>query len=108
MCLQCGIGIFDFWDYTLDELYLLLDAYNQRELRRMKEEAINTYMLADLIGASVSRLMNEKAKYPQIYEVYPNLFEAPKEPQQQDWRVMKERMMKFANTHNTKRGENAQ
>lgn len=88
---------------------MVMDAFNKAEMRRMKEEAINTYQLADLIGISVSRLMNEKATYPAIHEVYPNLFDAPEpKEQQQDWRIMKERLMGFANAHNKKRGENPQ
>lgn len=74
------------------------------ELMKMKENALNTYVLADLIGASVARLMDKNAKYPTIDKVFPSLFE-PQEPKQQDWRNAKDWLMKYADAHNKKRGE---
>ncbi len=45
------------------------------EKMRAKERASYDYMLADLIGRSVSRIYSKDSKYPEIYEAYPSLFE---------------------------------
>lgn len=104
---MCGVKLFDFWDYTYGELISIIKAMNEKEMLRMKQEAMNTYILADLIGASVARLMDKNNKYPAIHEVYPSLFEKPK-PQQQDWQLTKARLLEYANAHNKKRSENKQ
>lgn len=108
IALYCGISINDFWDLTIAEIKLIVKVENQKTENRTKEEARKIYSLASLIGvafASNNPLCNGKVKYPKIYEVFPSLFEAEK-PQQQDWRIAKERLLNFANAHNAKRGEN--
>lgn len=40
-----------------------------------KERAMFDYLLADLIGKSVSRIYSNSARMPELYEVYPSLFE---------------------------------
>ena len=40
-----------------------------------KERAVFDYLLADLIGKSVSRIYSNSARMPELYEVYPSLFE---------------------------------
>lgn len=40
-----------------------------------KERALFDYLLADLIGKSVSRIYSNSARMPELYEVYPSLFE---------------------------------
>ena len=58
---------------TLAEVSRVIEAYNRRKRREDKDRAINNYILADLIGASVGRLF--KGNYPAIEEVYPSLFD---------------------------------
>lgn len=41
-----------------------------------KERAQFDYILANLIGISVSRVHNKSNKMPEIEKVYPNLFDA--------------------------------
>jgi len=57
---------------TLGEINRYIHSYNRRERQRAKEIAINNYILADLIGASVGRIY--KGNFPPIQEVYPSLF----------------------------------
>ena len=40
-----------------------------------KRQASNDYILADLIGRSISRVYNSANKMPALYEAYPSLFE---------------------------------
>lgn len=102
--IMCGIKMSDFWDYTYGELIIIIQAMNDKEMLRMRQEALNTYILADLIGASVARLMDKNSKFPAIHDVYPSLFEKP-QPKQQDWQLTKARLLEYANAHNKKRSE---
>lgn len=108
--LECGITIEKFWDYTLAEINLIITAYNSASQRRFKEQAILNHNLANLIGYSVGRLMDEKAKMPSLYEMYPALFEEERALEEelqaeQQWLLAKERLLKYAESHNRKRGE---
>ena len=51
------------------------------------------YNGAALTGVAVS----DPKKFPKLEDAFPNLFERK---EQQDWRVMKERMETFATRHN--------
>lgn len=51
-----------------------IERYSEGAVWRMKSEAQFNYILADLIGISVARLMSKEVKYPDIKEVYPSLF----------------------------------
>jgi len=106
ICLECGVNIFDFWELTYGEIILVVNNYKQKEKARIQETAYFNYALANLIGISVARLIDKNAVYPSIHEVFPNIFvDAAVKPQQQDWRIAKDRMMKFTTAHNKKRGE---
>lgn len=105
--LDCGISIFDFWDMTYEEMRLVIDSFNRREKARVQEMASMNYQLGNLVGMSVARLFDEKAKYPTLFEAFPTLFddlEIDTTPRQQDWRIMKDRLQQYATAHNTKIG----
>lgn len=87
---------------TIGEVTRELESFNRREQMRIKERAAFDYKLAELIGASVSRLF--KGKYPEVYDAYPGIFE--RQPvRQQDWRIAKERLLQYSQQHNRKRKE---
>ena len=65
-----------------------------------RKQAISDYILADLIGISVSRVHNSRNKMPSIYEVYPTLFEAPEEVEEQRMELSAIRFKQFAQTFN--------
>lgn len=71
--------------------------------KRLAAEATLHYKLADLIGISAGRLVSKEIKMPSIYTAYSGLLE-PERPQQQDWQIMKARMMQYATAHNAKYG----
>lgn len=56
-----------------------IERYCEGATWRLKQQAQFDYSLADLIGVSVGRLLDSGVKYPSIYEVYPHLFEEPKQ-----------------------------
>ena len=105
IAIECGISHWEFWDLTFGEISLLIKVRNKREKQRLQEAAAFNYSLAHLIGLSVARLMDKNAKYPPIHEAFPNLFDdVDLTPKKQDWRIAKERLMRYAEAHNKKRG----
>ena len=55
------------------------------------------YRLANLVGSAFC------GKFPAVQEAYPGLFEEPDKVQ--DWRIAKERLMRYAEAHNRRRKE---
>lgn len=91
---------------TIAEVSRYIEAYNRRKRREEKDKAINNYILADLIGASVGRLF--KGNFPAIEEVYPTLFEEEtKRIQEQKEELSVQRFLLFAQLHNQKFQEGA-
>lgn len=103
--LQCGVKIFEFWDLTYGEIILIINAHNANLKAKMQQEAALNHQHANLIGLSVARLMDKNAEYPSLYEAYPNLFEELKpQPVVEDWQIIKDRLMRYADAHNQKKG----
>ena len=70
-----GITEQEFWDLTLAELERALQSKKRQLLQKQQETASFHYILADLIGKSVSRIYHSSNKMPSISEVYPTLFD---------------------------------
>lgn len=75
----------------------------------MKSKAQFDYMLANLIGVSVSRVISKEAEFPSIEKVYPVLFEkelAEQEKQQKEEEIAitnsTNRFLEFALKHNAR------
>lgn len=60
---------------TIAELVRLIESKKRIQKAAQVERASFDYALADLIGRSVSRVFNSSNKMPEIYDVYPSLFE---------------------------------
>lgn len=69
-----GLSEFEFWDMTKAEI----ERYLEGALWRLQTKAQFDYSLADLIGASVARLLDSGSEYPTLQQVYPYLFEEEK------------------------------
>lgn len=76
VALDWGISEHDFWDMTLAELQRLLNSKKRTLIAQQKEKATFDYILADLIGRSVSRIYSSSSKMPEINKVYPTLFDS--------------------------------
>lgn len=103
--LQSGIRILEYWELTFGEIVSTISAYREGENMRIRETATFNYSLANLIGLSVARLMDEKAEYPSLKKAYPTLFDDIIEddrPVQQDWEIAKARLMQYAEANNKK------
>lgn len=66
----------DFWDMTLIELERVMASKKRQLIQKQQETASFHYILADLIGKSVSRIYNSANTLPTIQEVYPTLFDS--------------------------------
>lgn len=70
-----------------------------------EKKASFDYILADLIGRSISRLYSSSGKMPSLSEAYPSLFSKEQETetiQQKKNELSALRFKQFANSYNTK------
>lgn len=104
--INLGLDEERFWEMTVAEI----QRYTEGATWRMKTKAQFDYMLANLIGISVARVVSKEAEYPSIEKVYPTLFtaeEVSKEEQEvkeEEERITnsKNRFLEFALKHNAK------
>lgn len=103
--LDYGITEYDFWNMTIVEIERAINSKRRVKKIEAQEKASFDYILADLIGKSVSRIYNSSNKIPEINEVYPSLF-ASQEVEEQRAAKRDElsalRFRQFANAHNKK------
>lgn len=90
---------------TIAELERAISSRQRVEKLRAQEKASFDYILADLIGRSVSRIYSSSAKLPAIEDVYPSLFNS--EDIEQKKQIRKDelsalRFKQFANNFNAK------
>ena len=60
---------------TIAEITRMAKSKQRTTITASKERAVFDYLLAELIGKSVSRIYSNSARMPELYEVYPSLFE---------------------------------
>lgn len=95
---------------TVGELERAIASKQRTELLRAKERASYDYILADLIGRSISRVYSSSAKMPEISEAYPSLFnsqEIEEKKQEQRDELSALRFKLFAEAYNKKSKEAA-
>ena len=61
---------------TIAELLRHIESKKRVQKAQAQERASLDYILADLIGRSVSRVYNSSNKMPEISEAYPTLFDS--------------------------------
>ena len=106
--LDYGVSEADFWNMTLAELERLLDSKRRTQKRQAQEKATFDYILADLIGRSISRLYSASNEIPDIATVYPTLFDTKQIEEQKSIKkaeLSAARFRQFANSFNAKRGK---
>ena len=102
---MCGIAELDFWNMTIAEVDRAIKAYQKRKQQEDREKASFDYILADLIGKSVSRIYSASNRMPDIAEAYPNIFtgeEVKQKKQEQLTQLSMIRFKQFAIAHNAK------
>ena len=106
--LDCGIAEVDFWEMTLGEIDRAIESYNRCFKREQQDKAAGDYILAQLIIAGISRILDSSAKFPEIYEAYPQLFnneQTEEIKQKQRTQESVARFMQFAAMHNLKKNQ---
>ena len=76
VALDYGISEHDFWEMTIAELERAINSKKRVQKREAQERASFDYILADLVGRSISRIYNSTNNIPSISEVYPTLFDS--------------------------------
>lgn len=61
---------------TIAELERLIESKKRVKAQQDKEKASFDYILADLIGRSISRVYHSANKMPELHEAYPSLFDS--------------------------------
>jgi hypothetical protein len=83
-----------------------IERYCDGAMWRIKQQAQFDYSLADLIGASVGRLLSKNVEYPTLQEAYPHLFkeETPEEEKIEETATTNSinNFLAFAMAHNAK------
>lgn len=101
--LDYGISEAEFWDMTFAELDRLVDSKKRMEKYRAQERATYDYILASLIGRAFAAGMDSKAKFPEIHEAYPSLFdreERENQKREQSNQLSALRFKQFAQSYN--------
>lgn len=88
---------------TIGEVIRVIESKKRVKKIEAQEKASYDYILADLIGKSISRVYHSSNKLPEIYEAYPTLFDS-QELQEKKQEKINElsviRFRQFAASHN--------
>lgn len=103
--MDLGIAERDFWEMTIGEVIRAAESKTRVMKRENENRASYDYILADLIGRSVSRIYSSSSKMPTLSEAYPYLFTKEEEiemVQEKKAELSALRFKQFANSYNTK------
>lgn len=105
--MRAGVSIFDFWNYTLGELTLILNNYKEVEEQRAKETITISYNQAVMVAQFVGLQLNGKP-IPSMEELFPSLRTEQQEVKNEELEykkamLLKEQFMFYANAHNKQR-----
>lgn len=103
--LDYGINECDFWNMSLAELNRAIASKKRIYKLQAQENATYDYILADLIGRSISRVYNSANKMPDIGAVYPSIFdskEIKESKAQKKLELSALRFRQFAQSYNNK------
>lgn len=100
-----GLRESDFWEMTLAEVIRYIESRKRIQKQEEQQKASFDYILADLIGRSISRIHSSSNKMPDITEAYPTLFnteeiEAKRQEKKDEASIA--RFKQFAQIHNKK------
>ncbi len=90
---------------TIAELERLIESKKRVKKIRDQEKASFDYALADMVGRSIARIYSSSAKMPELYEIYPSLFdseEMQERKQEQKDNLSALRFKQFAQAYNKK------
>lgn len=107
--LIAGIKLDDYWNYTIVEILIIIDAYKARIKQEKQIDAFIMYQSVSLMQYSIASVLADKKekeniKFPSLEKTYSIIFdyEENEELNQQDYRIIKERLLEFAEINNRK------
>lgn len=71
---ECEMDEDKFWNSTYGEVIRYIIAYNNKVRNDIKMQLRAAYLTADLVGVSVARLLDSNITFPDITEMYPELY----------------------------------
>ena len=86
-----GISEQEFWTMTITELQRAVEAKQKVEKLNLKQKAIYDYKLANLIAIGFAN------KLPEIWEMYPTLFDSEEEIQKREQKQAELSALRFIN-----------
>lgn len=108
--LDSGLKESDFLEMTISEIQRHIDSYNRCQKQRLQEQANFTYAQAGLIGRAIGRLLDDKNTFPNIEEVFPELFDTQQKEEEKQTLENMNNFLAFVAQHNAsfkqKEGEN--
>lgn len=95
---------------TYGEIVNAIRSFNRNYEREQKEKALFVYKMADLVAAGIGSAFSKEAKFPQIYDAFPRIFEKEKAlmekaEQEKATSIYKAKFIDFTNSHNARWGE---
>ena len=91
---------------TLAEINRAMESKKRQREAEERKQASYDYVLADLIGRSISRLYSSAGKMPSLTEAYPNVFneeEVESQKQAKRMELSAIRFRQFADTYNKRK-----
>ena len=80
--LDYGMSEGTFWNSTIAELVRAIESKKRQQRTEAQQQAVFDYILAETVGRSVARIHSSSNRMPQLYEVYPSLFDSEEAEQQ--------------------------
>ena len=105
--MEYGLKERDFWEMTPAEVAREVSAINRARTIALQERATFDYIHAQLITKGVSIVLGDKTPFPQIHDVYPNIFDSVIEEQkakiaEQKAKLSASRFRQFAQSYNNR------
>lgn len=104
VAIQAGISYSDFWEMTVGEVTLIVEAYNKKQLEDYKIQLSLDYQLAANISHFMGRVLNGK-QIPSLQETYSSLLNEVEQKEIKSSAIQKELLIDFAIRHNKMRGD---
>jgi len=104
VAIQAGISYSDFWEMTVGEVTLIVEAYNKKQLEDYKIQLSLDYQLAANISHFMGIVLNGK-QIPSLQETYPSLLNEVEQKEIKSSAIQKELLIDFAIRHNKMRGD---
>lgn len=101
--IKIGFSVNEFWDLTLDEMYLYINNYTEELKQKQEEDIYLSYQTASLTAAFVNNSMSGQ-NIPSFYELFPmyQTQEYIEEQRRKQIEIYKAQFMAFAQNNNKK------